>query len=129
MKLTGKWFSFLLVMASLLLACQVSATATPAVLNGSTAAPSGSKAPTATPGAGPSTYISQENGLRVHYPQGWTTQAPAQGSQSLVVFVSPDQSVQAELFVFPLQSGDTAEFCHRPAGRQRLAGADEYLRR
>jgi ABC-type transport system substrate-binding protein len=55
------------------------------------------------------TYISQENGLRIRYPQGWTTQAPAQGEQSLVVFLSPDKSVQSDLYVFPAQSGDTAE--------------------
>ena len=109
MKPAGKLLSFLLVVASLLLACQVSGFATPPALNGSTSAPSGSNASTATPGARPSTYVSQENGVTVHYPNGWITQPPAQGSQSLVVFVSPDQSVQVELFVFPLQSGDTAE--------------------
>jgi oligopeptide transport system substrate-binding protein len=99
MKSTRKLFSFILVMLFLLLACQVSGTATPAALNGATA----------TSMTQPFTYVSQENGLSIHYPNGWTTQPPAQGSQSLVVFVSPDQSLQSELFVFPLQAGDTAE--------------------
>jgi hypothetical protein len=63
----------------------------------------------ATLGTQPLTYVSQENGLTVHYPGGWTTQAPAQGDQFLVTFLSPDQSIQSELFVSPLQTGDTAE--------------------
>ena len=99
MKLTRKLFASLPVMLVLLLACQVSGTATPAALTGSPA----------TPGTQPFTYVSQENGVTVHYPNGWTTQAPAQGDQCLVVFVSPDQSVQSELFVSLLQPGDTAE--------------------
>jgi oligopeptide transport system substrate-binding protein len=109
MKPTKKLFSCLLVMLFLLQACQVSGTGTPAALNGSTASPNGLNASTATTETDPLTYVSQENGLRVHYPQGWTTQSPAQGDQSLVVFVSPDQSIQSELFVSPAQSGDTAE--------------------
>jgi oligopeptide transport system substrate-binding protein len=102
MKSIRKFIPYLLVMLFLLLACQVSTTATPVALvalNG----------PTATPTAEPQTYLSQENGLRIHYPNGWTTQPPAQGDQSLVIFLSPDQNIQCKLFVFPTQSGDTAE--------------------
>jgi oligopeptide transport system substrate-binding protein len=102
---TRKLFSFLLAMLFLLLACQVSATATPTALTGSTALP----VTPGSPAAQPFTYTSPENGMTVRYPTGWTTQSPAQGSQSLVVFVSPDQGLQSELFVFPLQPGDTAE--------------------
>jgi oligopeptide transport system substrate-binding protein len=86
-------------MLVLLLACQVSGTATPAVLNGTPAAS----------GTQPDTYVNQENGVTVHYPSGWTTQAPSQGDQAVIIFVSPDQSIQSELYVSPLQSGDTAE--------------------
>ena len=89
MKPTRKLIVFLPVLLVLLLACQLTGTAAPA--------------------AQPSTYVSQENGLTVHYPNGWTTQAPAQGDQALTTFVNPDQSIQAKLFVSPLQPGDTAE--------------------
>jgi oligopeptide transport system substrate-binding protein len=99
MKPTRKLLACLLVMLVPLLACQVSGSATPTGLNGSSA----------TNVPQPSTFVSQENGLTVHYPDGWTTQPPAQGDQSLVTFISPDQSVQSQLFVSPLQSGDTAE--------------------
>jgi oligopeptide transport system substrate-binding protein len=119
MKLTRKLLSCLLVMLVLLPACQVSGIATPAALGAATAAPTALSAatavptelnvPSATPGSEPLTYISQENGLRVQYPQGWTSQPPAQGEQSLVVFLSPDKSVKSDLYVFPVQSGDTAE--------------------
>jgi oligopeptide transport system substrate-binding protein len=114
MKLTRKFFSFLLVMVLLLLACQVSGTATPAALNGSPA----------TPGTEPFTYVSQENGVSVHYPGGWTTQPPAQGDQSLVVFLNPDQSVQSELFASPAQPGDTAESVTVQMAGSALQGLD-----
>jgi oligopeptide transport system substrate-binding protein len=99
MKPTRKLFACLSVMLVLLLACQVSGTVTPAVLNGTPAAS----------GTQPDTYVNQENGVTVHYPSGWTTQAPSQGDQAVIIFVSPDQSIQSELYVSPLQSGDTAE--------------------
>jgi oligopeptide transport system substrate-binding protein len=99
MKPSRKLFACLSVMLVLLLACQVSGTATPAVLNGTPAAS----------GTQPDTYVNQENGVTVHYPSGWTTQAPSQGDQAVIIFVSPDQSIQSELYVSPLQSGDTAE--------------------
>ena len=102
MKPTRKFIASLPVILVLLLACQVSGTATPAALTGTPAT-------LATSGTQPFTYVSQENGVTVHYPNGWTTQPPAQGDQFLVAFVSPDQSIQSELFVSPLQPGDTAE--------------------
>jgi len=103
MKPTLKLLAFLPVMLVIVLACQLSGTATPAALNGA------SNGATAVSGTQPFTYVSQEDGVTVHYPAGWTTQPPAQGDQFLVAFVSPDQSVQSELFVSPLQPGDTAE--------------------
>ena len=99
MKPTGKFLSILLVMLFLVLACQLSGTATPTASNASTLAPT----------VAPSTYLSQENGLTVRYPDGWTTQPPPQGDNALVVFLSQDQSIHSELFVSPVQSGDTAE--------------------
>ena len=103
MKPTRKLLLFLLFMVFTLLACQVSGTATPTPLsiNGSTVTPAAQ--------AQADTYTSPENGISVHYPAGWTTQPPPQGDQSLIVFISPDQGIHAELFVMPLQSGDTAE--------------------
>ncbi len=91
MKPTRKLIVFLPILLVILLACQVSGISLPAAQ------------------ASTSTYVSQENGVTVHYPNGWTTQAPAQGDQALIVFVSPDQSIQSELYVSPLQSGDTAQ--------------------
>ncbi len=99
MKPTRKFLAFLPILLVFLMACQLSGTATPAALNASTAA-SGSQ---------PLTYVSPENGVTVHYPTGWTTQSPGQGDQFLEAFVSPDQSIQSELFVSPLQPGDTAK--------------------
>jgi len=99
MRPSRKLIAFLPVLLVLLLACQFSGTATPAVLNGTPAAPASQ----------PYTYVSPENGITIHYPNGWTTQAPAQGDQALVVLVSSDQSIQTRLFVSPFQTGDTAE--------------------
>ena len=92
MRPTRKFLCLLLVMALPLLACQVSGLANPFLSAGQA-----------------SSYVSPENGITVHYPAGWTTQTPSQGDQALVVFLSPDQSVQSELFVSALQPGDTAE--------------------
>ena len=108
MRPTRKLVSGLIALLFLLLACQISGSATPSALNNSPA-PSGT---TVTPGtleAQPFTYASPENGVTVHYPNGWTTQSPPQGDTGLIVFVSSDQSIQAELFVSPVQTGDTAE--------------------
>ncbi len=101
MKRTTKFISILVVTAFLLLACQVSGVTTPA------AGPA--KAPTATPTVEPLTYVNQESGVRVHYPRGWNTQAPAQGDQALTGFVSPDQTVSSYLYAFPAQASDTPE--------------------
>lgn len=110
MKPTRKFLSFLLGLVILLLSCQFTGVTPPAVnVNGATLTPPGSAPSNPAPVTPPLTYVSSENGLTVHYPDGWTTQPPAQGSQSLVTFISPDQSVQSDLFVFPVQSGDTAE--------------------
>ena len=100
MKTTRKLSAFLPVLLVLLLACQFSGTVTP---------PAGTNGSTAAPLTQPSTFASAENGVSVHYPDGWTTQPPDSGDQSLVTFLSPDQSIQSKLFVFPAQSGDTAE--------------------
>jgi oligopeptide transport system substrate-binding protein len=105
MRPTRKLISCLMALLFLLLACQISGSATPTVLNNS---PAASGVP-ATPGLQPFTYASPENGVTVHYPNGWTTQPPPQGDSGLIVFVSPDQSIQTELFVSPVQTGDTAE--------------------
>ena len=102
MKPTRKLIPFLLFMTVVLLACQLTGTATPATaVNGSTSTP-GTQALA-------DTYTSPENGVSVHYPSGWTTQPPPRGDQSLVVFLNPDQSIHTELFVQAVQSGDTAE--------------------
>lgn len=109
MKLTRKLLIFLLGMLLLLLACQVSGTATPDALTSSTVAPTVLNAPTAAAVPEPDTFVSPENGLRIHYPTGWKTQSPSQGDQSLAIFISPDQGVQSNLYVFPTQSSDSAE--------------------
>ncbi len=114
MKPMRKFISFLMVIVFLLLACQVSGSATPSALNGSTL----------TPGMEHNTYVNPENGVTVHYPNGWTTQPPAQGDQSLVVFLSPDQRVQSELFVSPGQPGDTAESVTSQIATSFLTGLD-----
>jgi oligopeptide transport system substrate-binding protein len=101
MKRTTKFISILMVTAFLLLACQISGTATPTV--GPTNAPT----PTAT--VEPLTYINQENGVQVQYPRGWTIEAPAQGDKALTGFVSPDQTVFSYLYVFLAQASDTPE--------------------
>jgi len=99
MKPTRKFIAILPALLVLLLACQFSGAATPAASTGLAG----------TPGTQPFTYVNLENGVSVHYPNGWTTQSPAQGDQAQIVFVSPDRSVQSELFVSPAQPGDTAE--------------------
>ena len=106
--------TFLPALLVLLLACQFSGAATPAALTGLTA----------TPGKQPFTYVNQENGVSVHYPNGWTTQSPAQGDTALIVFVSPDQSVQSELFVSTAQPGDTAESVTGQNAGSALQGLD-----
>jgi len=91
----------LLIAVLTLVACQITG-ATPT----GTALPNGTAS---APTSAPDTFSSPENGVIVHYPSGWTTQPPAQGDQSLVTFLSPDQTVHAVLYDFPAQSGDTAQ--------------------
>jgi oligopeptide transport system substrate-binding protein len=117
MKLTRNLLSFLLGMLLLLLACQISGTATPDVLTSSTAAPTALNAFTDTALPEPNTFVSLENGLRLHYPPGWTTQSPPQGN-------SPDQSIQSDLYVFPAQSGDTAESAISQMAASALQGLE-----
>ena len=120
MKITRKPLSFLMIMAFLMVACQLTGTATPAVVNGLTVT-TAPGVPTAI-SAQADTYVSQENGVTVHYPAGWSTQTPAQGDTALIVFVSADQSVQAELFVNASQSGDTAESVTNQMAASALQG-------
>jgi oligopeptide transport system substrate-binding protein len=132
MKPTRKLISCLLVVLFLLLACQVSGRATPVALNGSTANPFTLNGVIPTPGipdssttapsTESSTFVSQENGVTVHYPAGWTTHPPEQADGSLVTFISPDQSVQSEFFVFPAQPGDTAESVTSQMAESALQG-------
>jgi oligopeptide transport system substrate-binding protein len=114
MKRTTKFISILMVSAFLLLACQVSGVPTPTTgpVNGSTA--------TAT--VEPLTYVNQESGVRVHYPRGWNTQAPAQGDQALTGFVSPDQTVFSYLYAFPAQASDTVESAIADLSSSALTG-------
>lgn len=125
MKITRKSATFFLIMAFLLGACQLSGTVTPAVVNGLTATPP----PTiqiipTTASSQADTYVSQENGISVHYPAGWSTQSPQQGDTALIVFVSRDQSIQAELFVNPVQPGDNAETITTQMAASALQGLD-----
>ncbi|MBE3038151.1 MAG: peptide ABC transporter substrate-binding protein [Chloroflexi bacterium] len=114
MKRSTKFISILVVTAFLLLACQVSGVTTPA------AGPA--NAPTATPTVEPLTYVNQESGVRVHYPRGWNTQAPAQGDQALTGFVSPDQTVSSYLYAFPAQASDTPESAIADLSSSALTG-------
>ena len=101
MKRTTKILSILMVAAFVLLACTFTGTATPTVKSVNVA--------TATDTVEPLTYVNQESGVRVHYPRGWTTEAPAQGSSALTGFVSPDQTVFSDLYVFSAEASDTPE--------------------
>jgi oligopeptide transport system substrate-binding protein len=119
MKPTTKFISILMVTTFLLLACQFSGVAIP------TAGPA--NAPTATPTVEPLTYVNQESGVRVHYPRGWTTQAPAQGDQALTGFASPDQTVFSYLYVFPAQTSDTPESAIASLSSSALTGLTDVL--
>jgi oligopeptide transport system substrate-binding protein len=102
MKHTVKIFSGLMLLAFVLLACQVSGTVTPAVTG-----PAKASTPIATVEA--QTYVNQESGIRIHYPAGWTTQPPSSGTSALTTFVSPDQTVFVDLYVDPAGASDTPE--------------------
>ena len=100
-----KFLPFLMVAVLILLACQVSSTAT----STPTSAPRQANSATTTATIEPLTYVNQESGVRVHYPRGWTMETPAQGSRALTGFVSPDQTVFCDFYVFSAQANDTPE--------------------
>jgi oligopeptide transport system substrate-binding protein len=102
----------LLALVLVMLACQLSGPSptTPAPGNGPVAtAPASGSGPVVTATNEPQTFLSQENGVRVHYPQGWKTRPPDQGDPALTVFVNPDGSVLVYLYVFPAQASETPE--------------------
>jgi oligopeptide transport system substrate-binding protein len=124
MNLTRKLSYSLLVMTILLSACQAPGSNTPE----SSGSVLTNLADTAVASlAQADTYTSQENGVSVHYPPGWTTQTPSQGDQSLVIFLSPDQSIQAHLFVFPAQAEDTAQSVIQQNADSILQGLDNII--
>ncbi len=125
MKLTRKIPSCLLVLLVLLSACQVTGTLTPAAMSGPTPTSSGLNQSTATSTLEPSTFVSPEDGLRVHYPPGWTQQTSGQGSQSLVTFLSTDRNVQSDVYVFPVQSSDTAKSITAQMAESALQGLQD----
>jgi ABC-type transport system substrate-binding protein len=104
MKRSMKIFPSVMVLAFVMLACQVSGAATPAATGPAKAA---TGIPTPTVEA--QTYVNQESGVRIHYPSGWTTQPPSSGSSALTTFVSPDQTVIVDLYVDPAGASDTPE--------------------
>ena len=114
MKHTAKYISILMVAAFLLLACQISGVATP--IAGPT------DASTATTTVEPLIYINQESGVQVHYPRGWTVEAPAQGDQALTGFVSPDQTVYSSLYVFSAEASDTPQSTIESLSSSALTG-------
>jgi oligopeptide transport system substrate-binding protein len=127
MKPTTKFISILMVAALMLLACQVSGAATPTAGTGNAPTAETGNAPTATATVEPLTYVNQESGVRVHYPRGWNTQAPAQGDQALMGFVSPDQTVFSYLYVFPAQASDTPESSIADLSSSELTGLKDVL--
>jgi oligopeptide transport system substrate-binding protein len=117
MKTTKVMISTLMVIAFLLLGCQITGAGT------STSAPAKDPTPTAT--GEPLTYVNQESGVSVHYPRGWSTQAPAQGDQALTGFVSPDQSISSYLYAFSAAAGDTPESAINEMSSSALNGLTE----
>jgi oligopeptide transport system substrate-binding protein len=114
MKRTLKYISILIVTTIVLLACQVTGTATPTGVQ--------TTVNTETPTTVPLTYVNQESGVQVHYPPGWTTQTPAQGDQALMGFVSPDQTVVSYLYVFAASASDTPESAIASLSSSALTG-------
>jgi hypothetical protein len=94
---TGK----LMALTILLAACQILGDTIPNFKS--------SNASTATATMEPNTYSNLEIGLLVHYPSGWSMQAPAQGDQALMGFSSSDQTIQSYLYAFPAQASDTPQ--------------------
>ncbi|MEZ0395549.1 MAG: peptide ABC transporter substrate-binding protein [Anaerolineales bacterium] len=105
MKPKSRFAYSLLMTAVLLLACQAAGQVTP------TAAPDTlieTAAATPTAVLPPNTIADPELGFTITYPRGWTTQ-PGENANNLAVFLSPDQTVQASLYSFPLTSDTTVE--------------------
>lgn len=98
-------YKFLFATAFLLFACQLTGIATPPA---PTNTPESILPPTIT-SITPNTYVNEENGITVRYPKGWITKEPDPETQSLIMFTSPDSSVVAFLYIFPLQSNETLE--------------------
>ena len=101
MKPVMKFLCILIATAFFLLAFQISSVASPA--------PGTQFASTATPTTEPLTYVNPESGVRIHYPRGWSMEAPVAGESALVIFVSPDQTTGAKLYAFSEDGSDTLE--------------------
>lgn len=92
-----KFIPLLLLSLLAIMACQYS---------GIVAPDQGTALPTEIP---PNTFIDLENGISIHYPQGWTSENTDPNSSALTAFASPDSSVQAILFVFMAAETDTVQ--------------------
>jgi oligopeptide transport system substrate-binding protein len=114
MKPVMKYLGILIVAAFFLVAFQISGVASPAT--------STQFAITATPTTEPLTYVNPESGVRVHYPRGWSTEAPSAGDSALTIFSSPDQQVIIYLYVFPAQASETPESAVTDLGSSALTG-------
>ena len=114
MKPVMKYLSILIATAFFLLAFRITGVASPAT---------GTQfAITATPTTEPLTYVNPESGVRVHYPRGWSSEAPGAGESALTIFSSPDQSVIIYLYVFSAQASDTPESAVADLGSSALTG-------
>jgi oligopeptide transport system substrate-binding protein len=128
MKRSLKTAQLLLAAAFLLLACQISGTATPSVsgtqATGSSTQVTGPGGSTATP-VPANTYVSEENGISIQYPKGWTNQAPDSSSSASTTFVSPDSSVQSFLYIQGANSGDIPESAAKQLNADALTGLSD----
>jgi oligopeptide transport system substrate-binding protein len=88
--------------ACLLLACQLSETATPGAAPTLAPAPT-SLSPTAAATIVPNAFTSAGHGVSLRYPSGWTVGA-GDSEQNLAVFFSADSSVQSALYAFMLET-------------------------
>ncbi len=105
MRPQNRVLALLLAAVFLLLACQVTGQVTPTSAPG---APLETSAVTPTATLPPNTVADPELGFTITYPRGWTTR-PGENANNPAVFLSPDQSVQAFLYSFPLTSDTTVE--------------------
>jgi oligopeptide transport system substrate-binding protein len=122
MKRIFKIAQLLLAAAFLLLACQISGTATPSV---SSTQVTGPGTQVAGPTAQANTYTSEENGISIQYPKGWSNQTPDSSSSALTTFVSSDSSVQSLLLIQGANSGDTPESVAKPLNAEVLTGLSD----